>query len=342
MLARRELRQLSQRVTARYHLAPLGRAETEEYVRHRLRVAGGEGKVLFTQAALAVIHHESGGVPRLVNLICDRALLAGYVQSSRTIGAGMVGRAASEVRGETSRPRWRIAAALAVGWLAALAGLLLWRGDSAARSASAPSSAVARAEAHERPAPVHAAAATQPLDPLLLTRTRPESLARSLAEVQALWGTGPLLQTSLRTHLEQLQRLDLPAVLEMFHPARRDTCFVALLAIEGDAARLGDGNGGSRRIALRELDRLWTRQAIFLWRDAVGGAPDAPSALAFARETLAGLGYLTQADEDLAAAVAAFQHDAELTPDGVIGSRTLMALYSRGPFQRPRLSGSAS
>ena len=73
ILSRRELRQLAQRVTARYHLSPLNRQETEEYVRHRLSVAGGTTTVHFTPDALSAVHRASAGVPRLVNLICDRA-----------------------------------------------------------------------------------------------------------------------------------------------------------------------------------------------------------------------------------------------------------------------------
>ena len=74
LLARHELRQLAQRVTARYHLSPLDLAETDEYIRHRITVAGGEGKVGFTSEALRHVHRLSGGVPRLVNLICDRVI----------------------------------------------------------------------------------------------------------------------------------------------------------------------------------------------------------------------------------------------------------------------------
>jgi general secretion pathway protein A len=81
LLARHELRQLAQRVTARYHLTPLSRTETTEYVRYRLAVAGGEGKVSFTSGALASVHNLAYGVPRLINLICDRALLAGWARS---------------------------------------------------------------------------------------------------------------------------------------------------------------------------------------------------------------------------------------------------------------------
>src|SRR5262249_51746425 len=105
LLTRRDLRQLAQRVTARYHLDGLSRAETEEYIRHRLSVAGGEGKLRFTLAALNHVHEASGGIPRVINLVCDRGLLAGYVAATRTITAEMIRRAADEVRGEERRRR---------------------------------------------------------------------------------------------------------------------------------------------------------------------------------------------------------------------------------------------
>ena len=80
LLERTELRQLAQRVTARYHLEPLSQVEISEYVRHRLAVAGGEGKVAFTANALEAVHQLTAGIPRLVNSLCDRALLAGFVK----------------------------------------------------------------------------------------------------------------------------------------------------------------------------------------------------------------------------------------------------------------------
>jgi type II secretory pathway predicted ATPase ExeA len=77
MLARDDLRQLAQRITARYHLEPLSRAETEHYIRHRLSVAGCERKV-FSAAAVRHIYRLTGGTPRLINSLCDRALLGAY------------------------------------------------------------------------------------------------------------------------------------------------------------------------------------------------------------------------------------------------------------------------
>jgi hypothetical protein len=139
-----------------------------------------------------------------------------------------------------------------------------------------------------------------------------------------------------------VRRLDLPVVLEMFHPARRDTCYLALLKLEPGGALVSAG-GPPQRVDVSELDRLWTRQALFLWRDfeSLGASPDAPRTTAWTRERLSRLGYPGQ-EPDLSGAVARFQRDAELTVDGVIGSRTLMTLYSLGQYERPRLQGGAS
>ncbi len=125
LLERTELRQLAQRVTARYHLEPLSQAEISEYVRHRLAVAGGEGKVAFTANALEAVHHLTAGIPRLVNSICDRALLAGFVKGLREINAGMVRLAAREVLGGRRRVRLPSRRWAWVGTAAAVAALLL-------------------------------------------------------------------------------------------------------------------------------------------------------------------------------------------------------------------------
>ena len=105
LLDRTELRQLAQRITGRYHLAPLSREETAAYVRHRLRVAGATREI-FSGYALREIARLSGGVPRLVNIICDRALLGAFTEDRHAVGAGIVRRAAGEVFGKTIQPRW--------------------------------------------------------------------------------------------------------------------------------------------------------------------------------------------------------------------------------------------
>lgn len=97
------LRQLRQRITVRYHLAPLTRFEMSQYVQHRLHFAGSRGMPTFTQPAFWRIYRYSRGIPRLINAVCDKALLAGFVERSDRITLRMVGRAIRELEGEIHR-----------------------------------------------------------------------------------------------------------------------------------------------------------------------------------------------------------------------------------------------
>ena len=106
LLERRELRQLAQRISARYHLRQFPRPDTCGYIRHRIRVAGGSD-ALFSPAAMCRVHRLSDGIPRLINVICDRALLGAYAHDLHRVDAAMVRRASREVRGEIPRS-WRL------------------------------------------------------------------------------------------------------------------------------------------------------------------------------------------------------------------------------------------
>ncbi|MGA2707596.1 MAG: AAA family ATPase [Steroidobacteraceae bacterium] len=132
LLDRTELRQLAQRITGRYHLNPLDAAETKGYVRHRLRVAGVTGEV-FTAGALSEIHRLSSGIPRVINVCCDRALLGAYTQELRKITAPLVRRAAGEVYGRRFAPAWLgwVVGAVAIAALAItmVGGWQLWLRD---------------------------------------------------------------------------------------------------------------------------------------------------------------------------------------------------------------------
>jgi general secretion pathway protein A len=127
LLEREGLRQINQRITARFHLRPLSLAETTDYIRHRVAVAGVD-RPLFTGSAIRRIHQVAGGVPRLVNILCDRALLGACVTRANQVTPGIVAKAAREVIGErltpprrpAVRPAFAAAAALmlavAAGW----------------------------------------------------------------------------------------------------------------------------------------------------------------------------------------------------------------------------------
>lgn len=101
-LDQRGLRQLRQRITVRYHLKPLDRFETERYIHHRLRVAGADGRPSFSPWAIRRVHRYAQGVPRLINAVCDKALLYGYVNGTYELKSRAVGRAIRELEGEVA------------------------------------------------------------------------------------------------------------------------------------------------------------------------------------------------------------------------------------------------
>lgn len=130
ILDRPELSQLAQRITARFHLSPLDEAEVSEYIGHRLAVAGCR-RPLFAAGAIHQIYRYSGGVPRLINVICDRALLGCFVQNRQQVDKQTVHHAANEVLGErralqrrSSSNKRMVAIALVASLLLLLSGLL--------------------------------------------------------------------------------------------------------------------------------------------------------------------------------------------------------------------------
>ena len=146
LLQRRSLRQLAQRITARFHLTPLSAADTARYVQHRMAVAGAERNP-FRPAALQALYQRSGGIPRLINIIADRSLLAAYAREKTQIDARLVNAAADEVQqgeaGVRRASRWRgwatAAAVAAVALIAAWvwSGLRIERADDPERSLAA-------------------------------------------------------------------------------------------------------------------------------------------------------------------------------------------------------------
>jgi general secretion pathway protein A len=148
MLDSTGLRQLRQRISVRWALSPLTAEEVSEYIRHRLHIAAGGECDLFNERALREIRRRSRGIPRLVNLLADRALLAGYATGAKTIGANLVNQAAREIlkaRGRRSSSkrffRGAFAAAVLIGVTAM--GVVVWRqlgvGDPTERAETAAS-----------------------------------------------------------------------------------------------------------------------------------------------------------------------------------------------------------
>lgn len=166
LLARPDLRQLAQRITARYHLPALDAADTAAYIRHRLRVAGGR-EDLFARGALRAVYRRSGGIPRLINIICDRALLGAYSRNAKRIDAGIVRQAAREAlqphSSDATRHPLNARPALVIG-LAGLImiGLGLWLPRTEPPAVAPP---VARSDSQAASAPNTALAAAQWIPP---------------------------------------------------------------------------------------------------------------------------------------------------------------------------------
>jgi general secretion pathway protein A len=373
-LAAQDLRQLRQRISVWSHLGPMNAEETGEYVRHRLRVAGQE-RPIFTDRGLRAIHHRSGGVPRLINLICDRALLAGYADQKAQIGARLVRRAAGELRPARSpRLGWERAAfalgaagvLLAAGLFAVVAtGLLSGEREPAPPPVSA------------QPAPGEAIAvpARAPIPPVLdgdlgaqLPLTPPaQGRAAALDAALAVWGrpaagARELEFDELRERLasEQLELMpilpELPALYSAGAPALvslRDasgTAHHALLRrLSGDYAHLdGIVPDVTLRVTQSDLLRHLDGEVYALWRDfeslpdvlAIGASGEAVSWL---QSALAELGFYTaeiqgRFDEATRDAVYRFQERRGLRADGSVDARTLMSLYQALPrYTTPNL-----
>jgi general secretion pathway protein A len=210
MLQRDEMRQLAQRVTARYHLEPISRGETGDYIRHRLQVCG-TSHAIFTRRAINAIHRLSGGVPRLINILCDRAMLGAYVEGRSQVDHRIVRKAASEVLGHEHGERqerswWGMAAGgvvavtllallLARSWEAVdLYGLLSEDSDALALTAPTVLSAApaATAPAAETPVPSEppadvAKVLSQDETPDAAPEMSPATLAGVLQEADGSW-----------------------------------------------------------------------------------------------------------------------------------------------------------
>ncbi|WP_299802021.1 AAA family ATPase [uncultured Shewanella sp.] len=138
LLKRQELRQLAQRITARYHLLPLTIEEVALYVQHRLQVAGRH-EPLFHKSAIKALHKYSGGIPRLINLLCERALMASYAQSKVPIDSKMVRLASAEVLGEEPEKKSLLLPVSIAASLLATFGIAFYLFSPAGSTAAGPS-----------------------------------------------------------------------------------------------------------------------------------------------------------------------------------------------------------
>lgn len=301
LLAQPELRQLAQRITARYHLIPLSAEEVAEYVNHRLKVAGCKRK-LFSSSALRSVHASSAGIPRLINIICDRALLGAYARDENFIEAKMLRQAAAEVQNrppaQPKKNSWWLYAVITVlaitaGFFAAESNFLrsliapmastappqpentrngeLGSGSAEERLAGAIETAQPTAHANESGAPVI-------LDNLLmqdLASTEEAALKALFRRWNLAYDDVPgtsgcekavaqgLKCLRLKGTLEELLRLNYPVLLQFTGDKAKQ--YFAMTALEEELAVLEFGDERFR-VPKENIEKHWPGEWLLLWK----------------------------------------------------------------------------
>lgn len=363
LLERTELRQLSQRIAVRFHLSPMDADDTRAYIDHRLETAGGKFAVTFFPAALTKIYRYSGGLPRLINVLCDRSLLIAYGNSKRVISDRMVGLAIRELQrqGESRDPVWKARAALCLLLVAcSLFGFFIYhtRGNG---SAGARSGRPASTEA--KPSPPSGGVVPEPASEM-------ESARSAVAAMSALWGgngkvacghaagggglstcahSAGLEATSLKMRLNALRNLDVPAVLEVSRPDMKGHRYLAMTGIGRERVFLAVPFRGETSISEGELRKIWNGRVHIVWKNYRGiplrmepGA--AGPAVVQVRMLLEKAGCLmpgagTSYNVRMTTSMKQFQRTHSLNEDGMMGVQTLILLYRHGGgFPVPRLS----
>ncbi|MCM2680377.1 ExeA family protein [Echinimonas agarilytica] len=329
LLRQRELRQLAQRITARYHLLPLSREDVVHYVQHRLKVADCQ-RPIFTRSALTQLHRLSGGVPRLINLLCDRAMLAAYSSQQWQVDGKLLKAAAREVQGleentsERSNILWHAVAGIAALVAVGMVAWSFW-----------PQAKVAPVIVEEHTIPEwHEVAASS------------RSLPEGFREIAAVWGVQQPRSDcqSLRGYglkclwsqatLAQLIAFDHPLLLKLKDD--KNLQFYAVLVAQDGVNVLLHSGGQQLKTSMQWLESHYQGSAVVLWQPPEGyvgaiGNNALPSQVQWLETQLSFLQGQTprplrKFDGQLSERVRWFQLANNLEPDGIAGEKTIIQL----------------
>lgn len=301
------LRQVAQRITARYHLEPLSLAETKGYICHRLAVAGCR-QGLFSAAAIRQIHRHSQGIPRVINILCDHALIGAYATEAEEVDGAIVRHAVREWRGgEEGGFQWvfappRSAAAtvtLTGVLLAAVAGFAIGVNTLPAGAVTETAGLGALLHSTEKPVPVNSSFPTGAMASPRLALLAGDTATGGVSPLQAMKSAAPVaLQAMLerweitetvpdrlslcnraRHHGLQclndvgdwgaLRRNNRPALLTL-QPQQGKEAYLALVGIEGEQALVATSEG-IIKLSLHELEPYWNGEFLVLWRPPLEG-----------------------------------------------------------------------
>lgn len=349
ILSRPELLQLSQRITARYHIGPLSKKDVAVYVNHRLAVAGASSR-LFPDSLINKLYRLSRGVPRLINMICDRALLGAYVQGQSAVDKKTLVRAAHEVFGETNVGiqkkkilQWAVIGFVLISSLAALAATYYnYKSNKHAAKASA----------------------IEEMGTLLWPVDQPIERSKDIAFEMLFnqWNISYQIQgdsackqaqakglrcLDVKGNFFDLNRLNKPAVLKLFDE-KGQPFYAALTNLQGNTAKLIIGNK-TLTFHIKEIEKRWFGDYILLWRPPqnyhgnIHPGYKGPAVEWLERQLSIAQGLNPEPrsnliyNNDLVRGVKKFQLSVSLVPDGVVGPHTIILLNNASGTNDPVL-----
>jgi general secretion pathway protein A len=363
-LSDHSLRQLNQRIAVRYHLRPLNREETAAYILHRMTVAGRPDGNVFSRAALRKIFQNSGGVPRRINLICDRALLTAFTEERGVVTRRDVAQAVAELAGtgegrrNSSHLSWPVFSVSVL--LLILVGVFLW--PTTFDHQPVPEDAPRKVNSVTPIASSQKSSISLPLETV-----QPDSLISSCNAILALWGVPPLddrqptagLDIELEFNdrglelvrlagsFEDFSRFNVPLLLPLSE--EQGGGYLAVLALAPSGLwSVAPAFQGRDQMPPEELDKLDIQMAFIPWIDFANiGYVKVPGMKGDNVRKLQFLLGLTECpkirtnsryDASSINCVKEFQRKHGLIVDGLVGPRTLIQLYqAAGAYKMPRL-----
>jgi general secretion pathway protein A len=371
-LSRKDMQQLSQRITVRYHLHSMDFLDTIHYINHRLELAGGGGRVLFSEKALKRIYRYSRGLPRLINVACDRALLVGYTKDTTKIGARIAAAGIEDVRKNTvphARRRHLILIPTFFILVALFVAGIYFKWFGLLDRWNAFQSFVAMEEQTKKEPVLTGEELSLAMAAELGNVTEEESARRAFNRLAAFWNVPPVPEKSslhqaqgvaratqergLRLYefsgnLGALLRLGYPAVLGLNVPGITGKRFLSLVGLEGEQLLVDPPIRGKNSLSFSELEKHWSGEGFLLWKDHLNLLPNLSEERKGAhveklQVLLKEAGVFSKSltgvyDNDTLLAVRQFQSSRGIEQDGIVGGQTLMLLYrSLDRFGAPNL-----
>mgnify|MGYP005834574327 FL=1 len=375
ILNRKGMRQLAQRITVRYHLEPMDFQDTVQYINHRIEVAGRRGGNIFSRSSLKRIYRYSGGLPRLINAACDRALLAGYARDKVRITPRIASAGIRDMKWRAPSPAWgrRLVLVATLVMLVVLAAGVVYfvRPDLVERfTVSPPIETVV--EQPPKETVITGEELFRSMTAELGKIPEEESARRAFNTLAGFWQVSPLSEADRVIPLNEMERvafdrklrlyrffgnlgallrIDYPAALELIIPGLSGRRFISVLGVENDQLLVDPPVASRRSLSFNEIEKHWSGQGFLLWKDPlnlmVNGSPILPGAKGAHIKQLQGLlkeaGIYSKAltgvyDRETLSAVKAFQLSKGIEEDGIVGGQTLMVLYrSIDRFKVPKL-----